>query len=94
MDQKTKNKIYNYQIYMNTQEILKHYISQTLLNDRIPVGIDDDLLGEEIIDSMGVMQLVNFIEDTFSCDIPQTDITITNFRTIKAIDTYLAKRSL
>lgn len=79
---------------MDTQEILKQYISETLLNGRMQVEADDDLLGEEIIDSMGVMQLIAFIEDKFSCDVPQADITITHFRTIKAIDAYLAKRSL
>ncbi|MEM1256121.1 MAG: acyl carrier protein [Cyanobacteria bacterium P01_H01_bin.21] len=79
---------------MDNQEILKQYISQTLLNGRMQVEADDDLLGEEIIDSMGVMQLVAFVEDKFGCDVPQSDITITNFRTIKAIDGYLAKRSL
>ena len=79
---------------MDNQEILKQYISQTLLNGRMQVEADDDLLGAEIIDSMGVMQLVAFVEDTFGCDVPQSDIIITNFRTIKAIDDYLAKRSL
>ncbi|MEO0768468.1 MAG: acyl carrier protein, partial [Cyanobacteria bacterium J06649_4] len=79
---------------MDTQEILKQYISQTLLNGRIAVEADDDLLGEGIIDSMGVMQLIDFIEETFDCDVDQADITITNFRTIKAIDAYLAGRSL
>lgn len=79
---------------MDNQEILKQYISQTLLNGRMQVEADDDLLGDEIIDSMGVMQLVAFVEDKFGCDVAQSDITITNFRTIKAIDAYLAKRSL
>ncbi|MEL6353073.1 MAG: acyl carrier protein [Cyanobacteria bacterium J06627_28] len=79
---------------MDTQEILKKYISQTLLNGRMAVEADDDLLGEEIIDSMGVMRLIAFIEETFDCVVAQADITIFNFRTIKAIDAYLASRSL
>ncbi|MEL6816019.1 MAG: phosphopantetheine-binding protein, partial [Cyanobacteria bacterium J06598_3] len=72
----------------------KQFISQTLLNSRMQVEADDDLLGEEIIDSMGVMQLIAFIEETFDCTVAQSDITIINFRTIKAIDAYLANRSL
>lgn len=77
---------------MSKKETLKTYISETLLNGRIQVEADDDLLGEEIIDSMGVMQLVDFIEDTFECSVAQADITIFNFRTIDAIDTYLTKQ--
>ncbi|MEO1447366.1 MAG: acyl carrier protein [Cyanobacteria bacterium J06635_11] len=76
---------------MDTQEKLKQFISQTLLNGRENVEADDDLLGEEIIDSMGVMQLISFIEETFECTVSQSDITIINFRTIAAIDAYLAK---
>ncbi len=79
---------------MDNQDILKNYIRQTLLNGRLQVEADDDLLGDEIIDSMGVMQLVAFVEDRFDVDVPQSDITITHFRTIKAIDAYLASRSL
>ena len=41
---------------------------------------------------MGVMQLIAFIEETFDCTVAQSDITIFNFRTIAAIDAYLAKR--
>lgn len=79
---------------MNKQEILKQYISQTLLNGRMQVEADDDLLGDNIVDSMGAMQIIAFIEEEFDCDIPQVDITIMNFRTIAAIDTYLTNRSL
>ena len=78
---------------MDTQETLKQFISQILLNGQMNVEADDDLLGEEIVDSMGVMQLIGFIEETFQCSVAQSDITITNFRTIEAIDAYLAKRS-
>lgn len=79
---------------MNRQETLRQYISQTLLNGRTQVDADDDLLGEEIIDSMGVMQLIAFIEETFDCDVAQADITITNFRTIEAIEAYLVRKGL
>jgi len=81
-------------VKMDAQEILKNYISNTLLNGRMQVEADDDLLGEEIIDSMGIMRLIAFIEETFDVDVAQADITIFNFRTIKAIDAYLANRSL
>ncbi|MEL6160322.1 MAG: acyl carrier protein [Cyanobacteria bacterium J06627_32] len=79
---------------MDNQEILKQFVSEDLLNNRQQVEVDDDLLGEEIIDSMGVMRLVAFVEERFACKVPQSDITIINFRTIKAIDDYLAARSL
>ena len=77
---------------MNTQEILKDYISNELLNGRQTVDADDDLLGEGLIDSLGAMQFVAFIEDTFELKVPLEDITIQNFRTIESIDRYLQQR--
>ena len=56
------------------------------------VEVDDDLLIGEIIDSMGMMRLVAFVEETFAISVPLEDITIQNFRTIEAIDEYLVRR--
>ena len=77
---------------VDTQKILKDYISHELLNGRQTVDADDDLLGEGLIDSLGAMQFVAFIEDTFELKVPLEDITIQNFRTIESIDRYLQQR--
>ena len=76
----------------NYQSILQQYISEELLNGRMQVEVDDDLLIGEIIDSMGMMRLVAFVEETFAISVPLEDITIQNFRTIEAIDEYLVRR--
>ena len=72
--------------------VLQQYISEELLNGRMKVEVDDDLLAGEILDSLGIMWLVAFIEETFSVGVPLEDITIQNFRTIEVIDTYLEQR--
>ena len=54
---------------------------------------DDDLLVGEIIDSLGMMRLVAFIEETFKIKVPLEDITIQHFRTVEAIDDYLTGKS-
>ena len=74
---------------LDRSPILQQYISEELLNGRIKVEVDDDLLGGEILDSLGIMWLVAFIEETFSVSVPLEDITIQNFRTIEVIDAYL-----
>lgn len=76
----------------NHQAVLQKYIGDELLNGRMQVEADDDLLVGEIIDSLGMMRLVTFIEETFSVTVPLEDITIQNFRTIEAIDAYLQRR--
>lgn len=76
----------------NHQSVLQTYISDVLLNGRMQVEADDDLLMGEIIDSLGMMRLVAFVEETFALKVPLEDITIQHFRTIEAIDQYLMGR--
>ena len=76
---------------MDKKEELKKYINSQLLNGRGPATLSDqdELLLSGIIDSMGMLQLVNFIEEKFGCQVPFEDFTIENFETIAAMDTYL-----
>ena len=46
---------------------------------------DFDLLSEGVIDSMGVMQLVTFIEESFGVTVQDEDITPDNFRSINSL---------
>lgn len=54
---------------------------------------DDDLLvRERIIDSMGVMELVHFIEDTFSVQVADDEITEENIGSLAAIGRFVAQK--
>ena len=53
----------------------------------------DDLLTSEIVDSMGVMRLVAFVEDTFDVKIPSEDVSLENFISVDAICKYLDSRN-
>ena len=74
------------------QEILKKYVSEDLLNGRLQIEAEDDLLGDGLVDSMGIMWLIAFIEEKFEINLPLEDVTIENFRTVKLIDAYLNTR--
>ena len=43
------------------------------------------LLEEKVIDSMGVMELIAFIESNFGIEFTDDDLTVDNFGTIGAI---------
>ncbi|MEK7723458.1 MAG: acyl carrier protein [Acidobacteriota bacterium] len=75
----------------SNQEIIIKYIQENLLNgkDEIQLSSDDDLLGSGLIDSMGIMKLVAFVEDTFNLTIPPEDMVIENFMDVKAIVNYI-----
>mgnify|MGYP003394117168 CR=1 FL=1 len=74
---------------MDTRETLRHYISTELLLGDIPVQMDDNLLSNGMVNSLGMMRLVTFIEDTFNIQVAPEDFIIENFRTIDVVAEYI-----
>ncbi|MEG3658597.1 acyl carrier protein [Arenibacter palladensis] len=75
-------------------EILIKYISEDLLNNELEENLDphDDLLGSGILDSLGMMKLILFIEHEFSLSVPPQDMIIENFMSVSHITTYLSNK--
>ena len=73
------------------QAIIIKYIQDNLLTRKgeIELSPEDDLLGSGLLDSMGVMRLVGFVEETFDIKIPPEDIVIENFMDVNAITNYV-----
>ena len=75
-------------------DIIITYVKDELLEgyEGMELEADQDLLGSGLIDSLGMMTLVAFVEEQFEVSIPPGDLTIENFMTIDAITTYLESR--
>lgn len=75
-------------------EMLIEYIRKQLLNGQSDIDLrpDDDLLGSGLVDSIGMMQLISYIEKQYSFMVPPEDMTIENFMTVEAIGHYLERR--
>jgi len=77
---------------MNTNDIILEYIQQNLLKGRVTnLGMDDDLLDSGILNSLGILQLVAFIDERFGFQIPDEDVVYENFNSVQAIASYLAQ---
>ena len=72
---------------MNIQDQLKNYIVSQFLfeHDQQSLDPDDDLLNQGIVDSMGVLQLVNYIEETFGIRVSDEEIIPENFRSLNTL---------
>jgi acyl carrier protein len=72
------------------------FIQDNLLTGkgRIELLPEDDLLGSGLLDSMGVMRLVGFVEENFKIKIPPEDIVIENFMDVKAITNYVESQHI
>lgn len=69
------------------------YIHKDLLDSDADteITIEDDLLNSGLIDSLGIMRLIAFIENEFDLKIPPQDMVIENFMSVEAIVAYIQK---
>ncbi|PWH82539.1 phosphopantetheine-containing protein [Algibacter marinivivus] len=75
------------------QTIIKH-IEEELASEEIDGGLEatDDLLGGGILDSLGMMKLITFIEETFNIEVAPEDMVIENFMTVENICEYISSK--
>ena len=76
------------------KEAIIQYIAETLNADKPDLEIDaqDDLLGSGLVESISMMKLVMFVEETADLKIPPQDLVIENFLTVEAIVNYIDGR--
>lgn len=55
------------------------------------LGVDTDLLNEWFVDSFGVVQTVQFLEDTFAVEIDRVDINAENFTSIRTLTAFVRR---
>ncbi len=68
------------------------YLKEEISNEPIDeIDINEDLLGSGIVDSMGMMRLVVFLEKEFQKKIGPEDMTVENFQTVQSISDYLTQ---
>ena len=70
---------------MTIKKTLQDFISKELLSGSFEVETDESLLADGMVDSLGMLRLVTFIEETYSIQIPPEDLVIENFFTIVVI---------
>lgn len=67
--------------------------SLMLVDDEQPAPADDaDLLRGGLIDSLGVMEIVAFLEETFDIEVDDQDIVPDNFCSVAEITRYVAEK--
>ncbi len=74
---------------MTFDTTLTEFVSQELLSGRHSVAADENLLAEGMVDSLGMLRLVAFIEERFGIRVPPDQFTIENFRSIETLSAYL-----
>jgi len=69
--------------------ILKHF---PLARKQSSIEDDSQLLNSGIIDSLGVLDLVSFIENEFKITISEEDLLAENFESIASMTTFIERK--
>jgi acyl carrier protein len=56
------------------------------------LGADDPMLGSGVIDSVGVIELVEFLQRTFGIEIADQEITETNLGSLNAVGRFIHQK--
>jgi acyl carrier protein len=79
---------------MEIESRIREFISRSLLfaEDGFAYGDDASLLDEGIIDSMGVLELVNFVSTQFALSVGPDEITPENFDSVNRLAQYIRRK--
>ncbi len=78
---------------MRAKGAIRDFILANISKDKAMELADDaPLLTSGLVDSLGIVRLVVFIEDDLGIKVPLEDITIENFETLELLDAYLTTR--
>lgn len=78
---------------MDTKQRIRQFLSDNILfGDAGHVGDDTSFLGEGIVDSTGVVELVLFVEETFGIQVDDDEIVPDNFDTINNLAAYIEQK--
>ena len=73
---------------------LKEFIaSEIMFEDSAAVIADDTPLLGKVMDSLGLLQLVAFIEEEFDVTIEDSEVTVENFRTLADIERLVSEKA-
>lgn len=63
-------------------ELLEYINNEVSLDPTILIGAETDLLLTGLVDSVGVIEIVGWLEDTTEVEIDPTHVVLDNFQTV------------
>ncbi|MGZ8755169.1 MAG: acyl carrier protein [Acidimicrobiia bacterium] len=73
------------------EEALVKYI-MTEVNPKAKVDANTDLLAGEVLDSLGILAIIGFVEDRYGLEIEAEEVSLESFRTVAAIRQLVADK--
>lgn len=79
----------------NVEDMIRTYIAENMLfsNNGYPYADEASFLEEGIVDSMGIMELVMFVEENFRIVVEDEELVPDNFDSVSQLATYIRGKS-
>ena len=75
---------------MTVAEDVERFILGELVADQISeIAPDEDLLAAGIVDSFGLQQLLEFIDERYGVHVDASELTPANFQTLRSIEAFV-----
>jgi acyl carrier protein len=78
---------------VEAQSKLKHFIVVELMHEEDDGLLSDEepLLGSGIVDSLGIMRLVSYIEEEFGVEVGEDDLVPEHFQTVNRMAAFVER---
>ncbi len=77
---------------MEVEQKLKHFIAAELMYaEDDDLSSDEPLLGSGIVDSLGIMRLVSYIEEEFGVVVPEEELVPDHFQTVSRLAAFVER---
>ena len=79
----------------NTDPIME-FIKNQLVREKTMknIGRGDDLIESGVIDSLGILKLLEFLESKFSIHISDEELIPENFESIESIESFISRKKI
>ncbi|MEX2030635.1 MAG: acyl carrier protein [Anaerolineales bacterium] len=79
---------------MDVSQALEEFIVQNIMvaDGDVSLSWEDSLIASGIVDSLGILRLVAFIEEKFSVVVDDTEVVPENFETINAMSSLVQRK--
>jgi acyl carrier protein len=72
------------------EQSLREFLRDTLfLADADSLSDDDSFLDNGIVDSMGILHLVSFVQETYGISVADDELVTSNWDSVRRISTYV-----
>lgn len=76
----------------NAKDILEYIAESTMLPSNCGISVDTPLFSSQVLDSLNMVALIAFLEETFGIEVKPMDIAVENFDTVNRMLAYVERR--